>query len=122
MNEEDERSSCALLRSIARLSFQRHRIHVEHTVVSGLVAARPDSSAERLHDPRRTPWYDTPLAKIFAGTPEFASPEQFAGVGVDIRSDLYSLGVTLWAMVTFPTKARHFILRNARRGCATDDW
>ena len=36
----------------------------------------------------------------FAGTPEFASPEQFAGVGVDIRSDLYSLGVTLWGMLT----------------------
>src|SRR5258707_8529169 len=37
---------------------------------------------------------------VFAGTPEFASPEQFAGVPVDIRSDLYSLGVTLWEMLT----------------------
>src|ERR1700722_3579082 len=36
----------------------------------------------------------------FAGTPEFASPEQFAGVGVDIRSDLYSLGMTFWEMLT----------------------
>jgi serine/threonine protein kinase len=42
----------------------------------------------------------------FAGTPEFASPEQFAGVGVDIRSDLYSLGVTLWMMVTGQTPFR----------------
>src|SRR6202790_5029847 len=32
----------------------------------------------------------------FAGTPEFASPEQFAGVQVDTRADLSSLGVTLW--------------------------
>ena len=42
----------------------------------------------------------------FAGTPEFASPEQFGGVGVDIRSDLYSLGVTLWIMVTGQTPFR----------------
>jgi serine/threonine protein kinase len=46
------------------------------------------------------------LPGAFAGTPEFASPEQFAGVGVDIRSDLYSLGVTLWVMVTGQTPFR----------------
>src|SRR5271165_3152722 len=43
---------------------------------------------------------------VFAGTPEFASPEQFSGVGVDIRSDLYSLGVTLWKMLTGQTPFR----------------
>jgi len=36
----------------------------------------------------------------FVGTPYFASPEQLDRQAEDIRSDIYSLGVTLWFMLT----------------------
>jgi serine/threonine protein kinase/Tfp pilus assembly protein PilF len=39
-------------------------------------------------------------AENFTGTFGYASPEQFAGIRTDIRSDLYSLGVTLWEMLS----------------------
>ncbi len=36
----------------------------------------------------------------FVGTPNFASPEQFERGPVDVRSDIYSLGATLWFALT----------------------
>jgi serine/threonine protein kinase/Flp pilus assembly protein TadD len=39
----------------------------------------------------------------FVGTPNFASPEQFESGPIDVRSDIYSLGVTLWFALTGKT-------------------
>ena len=36
----------------------------------------------------------------FVGTPAFASPEQFTNAPVDVRSDIYSLGATIWFSLT----------------------
>src|SRR5438270_1394921 len=36
----------------------------------------------------------------FVGTPAFASPEQFTDPPVGVRSDIYSLGATLWYLLT----------------------
>jgi hypothetical protein len=47
---------------------------------------------------------------------EFASPEQFTGTDVDIRYDLYSLGITLRQMLTGHRRFEE--LRSVRMGSA----
>jgi serine/threonine protein kinase/Tfp pilus assembly protein PilF len=67
---------------------------------------------------------DEPMALTrggFVGTPSFASPEQFANGGVDVRSDIYSLGATLWFAITgqLPFEGRTVAeLREAQRTAA----
>jgi len=52
---------------------------------------------------------DGTMPGIFLGTPRYASPEQFQGQAVDARSDLFSLGVIFFEMLTgqsaFPGKS-----------------
>ena len=57
----------------------------------------------------------------FVGTPNFASPEQFGNSSIDVRSDIYSLGATLWFALTgrTPFTGRSIEeLRNAQRSNA----
>ena len=56
----------------------------------------------------------------FVGTPAFASPEQFGDATLDMRSDVYSLGATLWFALTgktpFPGGSGDEIRRAQRAG------
>ncbi len=60
----------------------------------GLATLRPSSAAGRSTSP------SSGEAGTFAGTPGYASPEQLAGLPVDHRSDIFSLGVMLRELST----------------------
>jgi len=51
----------------------------------------------------------------FVGTPAFASPEQFEHSALDVRSDIYSLGETLWFAVTGKTPFSGRTVEDIRR-------
>src|SRR4029077_13042813 len=51
----------------------------------------------------------------FVGTPAFASPEQFEHAALDVRSDIYSLGETLWFALTGKTPFAGYTLSEIHR-------
>jgi len=51
----------------------------------------------------------------FVGTPAFASPEQFEHSALDVRSDIYSLGATLWFTLTGKTPFSSRTMEDIRR-------
>ncbi len=46
------------------------------------------------------PQHSLTFAEAFVGTPAYASPEQIRGRDVDFRSDIYSVGATLYSLLT----------------------
>ena len=56
----------------------------------------------------------------FVGTPVFASPEQFENSALDVRSDIYSLGVTLWFALTGKTPFAGRSVEEIRRAQKSD--
>jgi non-specific serine/threonine protein kinase/serine/threonine-protein kinase len=59
-----------------------------------------DFGVAKIRDPRQSPELERSLTLLPIMTPEFASPEQVRGVGITTASDVYSLGVILYVLLT----------------------
>ncbi len=100
----DVRQAAQLLRQIAEA--------LDHAHQQGIVHRDVKPSNVLLQDGRWTQLMDFGLAKLLTstsnitasgtgvGTPDYMSPEQAQGLAIDQRTDIYSLGIVLYQMLT----------------------
>lgn len=88
---------------VARALAYAHRQGVTHRDIKPAnIMIEPERGAVKVTDFGIARIMDSTQTRtgLVLGTPSFMSPEQMAGARVDGRSDLYSLGVTLFQLLT----------------------
>ena len=93
----------SIVARVAEALAYAHRQHVVHRDIKPAnIMYEPDTDTVKVTDFGIARITDSSKTKtgLVLGTPSFMSPEQLAGKKVDGRSDLYSLGVMLFQMLT----------------------
>lgn len=93
----------SIVARVAEALAYAHRQNVVHRDIKPAnIMYEPDADVVKVTDFGIARITDSSKTKtgLVLGTPSFMSPEQIAGRKVDGRSDLYSLGVTLYQMLT----------------------
>src|SRR3569833_270311 len=93
----------SIVARVAEALAYAHRQNVVHRDIKPAnIMYEPESDTVKVTDFGIARITDASKTKtgLVLGTPSFMSPEQIAGKKVDGRSDLYSLGVTLYQMLT----------------------
>jgi serine/threonine-protein kinase len=93
----------AIVAQVAEALGYAHRQHVVHRDIKPAnIMYEPETGTVKVTDFGIARITDSSKTKtgLVLGTPSFMSPEQIAGKKVDGRSDLYSLGVMLFQMLT----------------------